>query len=246
MKIVAVVAVLLSSSALPVKSDAFSIVRGGANRISTKPPFRDVGNNPLVSSREVHLPSSDESTSALYAEVVAPNEYAINVPSLSNILEYFNKASTFISKNFFLVGMIVAVSFARLIPELGRNGSILRPELFIGKYGVTTIFLLSGLSIKLKELANAAVNLKLNSLIQTITFVAWPFLVGLPLTKGIDFMFPGFMPAPLLDGLLILTCLPTTLNMCILLTAKAEGSGEFIYSVATVEDNMWGLILHVL
>lgn len=228
MKVIAVVAVLLTSSALPVKSDAFSIVRGGANRISTKPPFRDATNDPLVSSRVVHLPSSDDSASALYAEVVAPNKYAVNVPSLSNISEYFIKASTFIAQNFFLVGMIVAVAFARLIPELGRNGSILRPELFIGKYGVTTIFLLSGLSIKLKELANAAVNLKLNSLIQTITFGAWPFLVGLPLTKGIDFIFPGFMPAPLLDGLLILTCLPTTLNMCILLTAKDDGSGELI------------------
>lgn len=78
----------------------------------------------------------------------------------------------------------------------------------------------------LSNRANAAVNMKLNSLIQTVTFGAWPFLVGLPMTKAIDFLFPGFLPAPLLDGLLILTCLPTTLNMCILLTSKAEGSGK--------------------
>lgn len=83
--------------------------------------------------------------------------------------------------------------------------------------------------------ANAAVNMKLNSLIQTVTFGAWPFLVGLPMTKGIDFLFPGFLPAPLLDGLLILTCLPTTLNMCILLTSKAEGSGEFKLSNSTLK-----------
>lgn len=78
--------------------------------------------------------------------------------------------------------------------------------------------------------------MKLNSLIQTVTFGAWPFLVGLPLTKGFAYFLPGVLPAPLLDGLLILTCLPTTLNMCILLTLKAEGSGEFASS--TCDQNI--------
>lgn len=225
---VAVIA-LIASSALPVKSDAFTIIRGGANRITTKPalfPEAPAAHSPV--KKVVLVPSLEEEkrSTALYAEVVAPNDYGVNLPNLDGLIAYLNKARSFVSKNFFLVGMIVAVSFARLLPKLGKNGSTVRPELFIGKYGVTTIFLLSGLSIKLKELANAAVNLKLNSLIQTITFGVWPFLVGLPLTKGIDFLFPGFLPAPLLDGLLILTCLPTTLNMCILLTAKAEGSGK--------------------
>jgi hypothetical protein len=225
---IAAIALLLISSALPVKSDAFSIIRGGANRIIRNPSI-DRDTVPYLPPKNVLLAPSleQDSSTALYAEVVASNEYRSNLPSISSIFSSITKVRSFISKNFFLVGMIVAVSFAKLFPELGQNGSILRPELFIGKYGVTTIFLLSGLSIKLKELANAAVNMKLNSLIQTITFGAWPFLVGLPMTKGIDFLFPGFLPAPLLDGLLILTCLPTTLNMCILLTSKAEGSGVF-------------------
>ena len=91
--------------------------------------------------------------------------------------------------------------------------------------------------------ANAAVNMKLNSLIQAVTFAAWPFLVGLPLTKGIDFLFPGFLPAALLDGLLILTCLPTTLNMCILLTSKAEGSGEYTSSTCDHDASFNSLAL---
>jgi sodium/bile acid cotransporter 7 len=52
-------------------------------------------------------------------------------------------------------------------------------------------------------------------------------VAGLPLTKGIHFLFPRLLPAPLLDGLLILCCLPMTINMCILLTLAAGGSGEF-------------------
>ncbi|CAB9512875.1 bile acid cotransporter 7 [Seminavis robusta] len=53
----------------------------------------------------------------------------------------------FASKNFFLLGMFVAVGLARAFPLLGRSGGVLRAELFIGKFGVACIFLLSGLVI---------------------------------------------------------------------------------------------------
>lgn len=101
---------------------------------------------------------------------------------------------------------------------------MLRPELFIGKFGVTFIFLLSGLSLELSELTKAFSNFKLNAAIQLATFAAWPFLVGLPLTSGIRKYAPGLLPPTLLDGLLILTCLPTTVNMCIFLTSAAGGN----------------------
>ena len=39
----------------------------------------------------------------------------------------------FADKNFFLVGMFVAVALARAFPALGKNGGILRPELIIGR-----------------------------------------------------------------------------------------------------------------
>jgi sodium/bile acid cotransporter 7 len=130
----------------------------------------------------------------------------------------------FANKNFFLVGMFVAVALARLAPALGRNGGILRPELFIGRYGVTFIFLLSGLSLELSQLSKAASNVKLNFLIQLATFGAWPFLVGLPLKYVIGNHFPLLIPSALVDGLLILTCLPTTVNMCVILSSAAGGN----------------------
>jgi len=134
------------------------------------------------------------------------------------------KVKNFASKNFFLLGMIVAVSFARAFPKLGQNGGILRPELFIGKFGVTCIFLLSGLSLKLADLKDAVSNVSLNSLIQFMTFVAWPFAIGLPLLKVIETVAPTLFPKPLLDGLLILCCLPTTVNMCVILSAASGGN----------------------
>jgi sodium/bile acid cotransporter 7 len=134
------------------------------------------------------------------------------------------KIQAFLEKNFFLMGMVVAVSLARLFPWLGRNGGVLRPELFIGKFGVTFIFLLSGLSLELSELTEALTNYELNSAVQLTTFVAWPYFVGLPLTRTLKRLLPNLLPPTLLDGLLILTCLPTTVNMCIFLTAAAGGN----------------------
>jgi sodium/bile acid cotransporter 7 len=145
-----------------------------------------------------------------------------STPSLSIIIQ---KAKLFASKQFFPLGMVVAVTFAKRFPWLGKNGSILHPELFIGQYGVATIFLLSGLSLRLSELSDAISNVSLNMAIQFATFVVWPFCIGLPLTKALGSFNNNFLlPRPLLDGLLILTCLPTTINMCVVLTSTSGGN----------------------
>ncbi|KAK1735467.1 bile acid:sodium symporter family protein [Skeletonema marinoi] len=99
-----------------------------------------------------------------------------------------------------------------------------------------------GLSLKLSELTNAAANLKLNGLIQLMTFGAWPFLVGVPLTKGLELFAPSLLSKPLLEGLLILTCLPTTINMCIILTS-ASGGNVATSLCNTVISNMAGIFL---
>jgi sodium/bile acid cotransporter 7 len=145
-------------------------------------------------------------------------------PPSSSSSSFLDGARAFASKNFFPMGMVVAVSLARSFPELGRDGGLLRPELFIGEYGAASVFLLSGLGLKSADLASAASNGRLNALIQSATFAAWPFLVGLPLTRGLRRFLPRLLPGPLLDGVLVLTCLPTTINMAVLLTSTCKGS----------------------
>mmetsp|Transcript_9615 Transcript_9615/g.20808 ORF Transcript_9615/g.20808 Transcript_9615/m.20808 type:complete len:439 (-) Transcript_9615:185-1501(-) len=248
------IAILLLSatSALPVvESDAFSIFHhnGATNHL---PPS-------LVGRHQRHYDVKQPlmkifATTPIPSSTFSNNSSDSNESNMDNVLSVrgggdassspsmVEKTKTFISKNFFLLGMVVAVSFAKLFPELGKNGSILHPELFIGKYGVTTIFLLSGLSLKLSELTNAFSNMKLNSLIQLSTFVAWPYLIGVPLTKAIQTITPNLLPHPLLEGLLILTCLPTTINMCILLTS-ASGGNVATALCNTVISNLAGIFV---
>lgn len=143
----------------------------------------------------------------------------------------------FSDKNFFLLGMLVAVSGARLFPALGRNGGPLRPERFLGQYGVTAIFLLSGLSLELSQLTAAVSNIKYNAYIQIVSFVLWPVVMGRPLTRTLK----SLLPTPLLDGLLILSCLPTTVNMCVILTSTAGGNVAAAVCNAVI-SNLLGIL----
>mmetsp|Transcript_15535 Transcript_15535/g.32070 ORF Transcript_15535/g.32070 Transcript_15535/m.32070 type:complete len:351 (-) Transcript_15535:2780-3832(-) len=154
---------------------------------------------------------------------------------VSEIIQYCNK-------NYFLVGMVVAVSMAKAFPALGKNGGILRPEVSIGNYGVALIFLLSGFSLQTSDLAKAISNFKLNGLVNLLLFGFWPFCIGLPLRYIFTDVFPNLIPSALADGLLITTTLPTTVNMCIMLTSTAGGNAASAICNAFI-SNLAGIIL---
>ena len=163
-----------------------------------------------------------------------------NSPDWNVKLKAFRQFS---GKNFFLVGMFVAVSLANLCPSLGKSGGVLRPELFIGKFGVAVVFLLSGLSLEVSQLTEAATNFKLNCLTQLMTFAAWPFLLGRPVKALFSTsLLAGAFPEALVDGLLILTCLPTTVNMCMILTTASCGNTAAALSNA-IFSNLGGIFL---
>ena len=126
------------------------------------------------------------------------------------------------NKNFFVLGMMFTVMFAYSFPSLGMTNGILHPELLLNQYGVSYVFLLSGLSIQLSQIKEATYNMKLNTLVQFILFIIWPFCIGVPM-QYVGNQFAS-VSKPLIDGLLVLSCLPTTVNMCVILTSTAGGN----------------------
>lgn len=170
------------------------------------------------------------------ADDAAPIDSGNKISQLpSRIVQYANK-------NFFLMGMVVAVSLARAFPALGKNGGILRPELFIGNYGVALIFLLSGFSLQTSDLAKAISNFKLNGLVNLLLFGAWPFCIGVPLRYAFTHVFPNLIPPGLADGLLVMTTLPTTVNMCIMLTSTSGGNAASAICNAVI-SNLAGILV---
>ena len=150
-RFVSVVALIIASSALPVKSDAFITRASIPNGVALGRPQRNFRhrNTPALNDNQTELCKECVGRSKIYHSAGVAQLRGGGDSESTSLINAVNK---FVTKNFFLLGMIVAVSIAKLLPELGKNGSMLRPELFIGKYGVTTIFLISGISLKLHEL----------------------------------------------------------------------------------------------
>lgn len=143
-------------------------------------------------------------------------------PKRKNALTTMAAPRQWIDKNFFVLGMATAVASAAAVPRLGADGSFLRPEL-ISSYGVSMVFLLSGLSLRLAELRDAMLDVKLNALTQAVSLalvpaVSYPVIELARRTTWIP------LQARLLDGLLVTACLPTTVNMCVILTQSAGGN----------------------
>ncbi|EWM21704.1 sodium bile acid cotransporter 7, partial [Nannochloropsis gaditana] len=128
--------------------------------------------------------------------------------------------SSIIRKHFLVTGMVIAIVLARYNPHFGRIGGPLAPEWTVNTVGVSVIFLLSGLSLQLQELTSAAKDFKLNAAIQAFNLGAGP-LLGLAFQPLL--IFAG-VDARLATGLLIVSCLPTTVNMCIVLSGAAGAS----------------------
>jgi len=108
------------------------------------------------------------------------------------------------------------------MPSIGADGSFLRPEIIIKKFGVSAIFFLSGLSLGIGEIKEAVTNHSLNFFVQLSSFVLWPFGIGIPLVSIMQRF--RILNAPLRNGILILSTLPTTVNMCVILSASAGGN----------------------
>eukprot|EP00903_Cladosiphon_okamuranus_P017560 g16174.t1 len=130
----------------------------------------------------------------------------------------YHRIKAFVNKRFFLLGAATMVASSRLAPSLGSTGGLL--SLAVSKGGVSLVFFLVGLAIKLGELAGAALNFRLNLLTQLFSLGALP-AAGLGLSRVLA---AGGMHPALADGVLILMALPTTVNMCVILTQSAEGN----------------------
>ena len=137
-----------------------------------------------------------------------------------------------------------AVGLAALIPGFGSAGGPLRPGLTVGWGATCGIFLLAGLGLPTSELAAAAVRVKEHTLIQGFSLGLIPlFTLGFvrvlaPLNAAVGSVLPGGV----LDGLLALAALPTTVNMCVALTRSAGGS-EALAIFNAVIGNLLGVFV---
>lgn len=121
-------------------------------------------------------------------------------------------------KDWFLIGMVLAVLLAWWWPEPGAHGGALRPEL-VNKLGVALIFLLHGLTLSFQALKAGTLRFKLHLVVQLSTFLAFPIL-GL----GLIALSAGHVEPALVTGVFFLCALPSTVSSSVALTAAARGN----------------------
>jgi len=133
------------------------------------------------------------------------------------IRKHLGATSKMLRNNWLIIGEILVILIAKQWPKLGATGGIFRPEITISKMGVFIIFFINGIAISLSsspsELSAAG---KTNALIQLFNFAFIPLIVKL---------LAPFYPDPTFrDGLLVLACLPCTINICVAQTLAAGGN----------------------
>ncbi|MEH6453906.1 MAG: bile acid:sodium symporter family protein [Psychromonas sp.] len=123
-----------------------------------------------------------------------------------------------IKKEWFLVGMVLAIALATITPDLGRSGGLIHLDLLTG-VGVALIFFLHGLGLSPRAIKEGIGNWRLHIYIQMATFVVYPLLW---VVFGSSFL--AFMPTALAFGFCYLFVLPSTISSSVAMTSIGKGN----------------------
>lgn len=143
----------------------------------------------------------------------------------------------FLLRHWFLVGLALVIAFAAWQPWIGARGGPLKPELTV-HLAVAGAFLVSGMTLPLARLREAAGQVRLHLFIQLFCFVLIPALVwsARPLLAWL-----GASDA-LIQGFVVLACLPITIASCVIFT-RAAGGNEAGALCNSVLGNLIGLVV---
>lgn len=142
-----------------------------------------------------------------------------------------------LGRQWFLLGLGVALVLGAVAPWIGAPAGPLHPEWSVHA-AVALSFLISGLTMPIAQLVGALGRWRLHLYAQAMSFLAMPLLVQalLPLFAAMG------MPAAVGQGFVVLSCLPTTIASCAILTRTAGGD-EAAALFNAVAGNLIGLIV---
>ena len=118
--------------------------------------------------------------------------------------------------DWFIVGLVTAVILATLIPCQGEGAVIFG---FVTSAAIALLFFLHGAKLSREAIADGIGNWRLHLTVLFSSFVMFP-LIGLALRAGLS----HWVSAPMLDGLLFLCLLPSTVQSSIAFTSIAHGN----------------------
>eukprot|EP00466_Bigelowiella_natans_P004691 jgi/Bigna1/88021/estExt_fgenesh1_pg.C_270082 len=141
-------------------------------------------------------------------------------------------------KRFFLYFLVISIAVAAAYPDAGRRGGPLKPKITVSWVAVILIFFITGLKLKTQELTKAAAYWNLNIYVLCFTYI---FIPGTVYILTLLLRLTAYNK-DIIDGIVVMSCLPTTISMCVILTKTAEGNEGAAVFNATV-SNFIGIFL---
>ncbi|KAI8061178.1 SBF-like CPA transporter family-domain-containing protein [Gongronella butleri] len=143
-------------------------------------------------------------------------------PAASRTTRVKIKTIAILKKYWFLLGLAIVILLACQFPNVARKDGYIHAEWTIKWGAVIVIFLISGLSLRTRILAQTILRVRLHFLIQFVNLVLIPFFVfGLVLLL---FKCGAQLSSLLLIGVVIAASTPTTVSSNVVMTKNAKGN----------------------
>ncbi len=142
----------------------------------------------------------------------------INVKQYLKIVTNNMNVLAKLKKEWFLVGMVIAIALATVTPNIGRSGGVIHLEQLTG-LGVAIVFFLHGLGLSPQAIKAGLTNWRLHIFIQLATYALYPLLWVV-----FDGAFLAYMPAALAFGFCYLFALPSTISSSVAMTSVGKGN----------------------